>query len=73
MDEELIEISSPILLSALLKKVRFVQSGGEAKQRIRNGEVKINGKNITTPSTLAGSGDLVTIRGKQYRLVIKGK
>lgn len=54
----------PIELSALLKFAGLVESGGEAKQLIRQGEVLVNGEVETRKGKKLGAGDRVTVGGE---------
>ena len=59
----------PIELSALLKFAGLAESGGEAKQLIRQGLVLVNGEVETRKGKKLGAGDRVTVGGET--LVIK--
>ena len=49
-----------IKLEALLKATAFVQSGGEAKMIIQNGEILVNGETETRRGKKIIKGDVVT-------------
>lgn len=57
-----------IKLDALLKFANLVSSGGEAKIRIAEGEVQVNG----TPCTMRGkklyAGDVITLGGESVTI-----
>jgi ribosome-associated protein len=59
-DEETIE------LQQFLKLASVVQSGGEAKQRIRSGEIRVNGVVETRRGRKLRSGDRVQVDGEEY-------
>jgi ribosome-associated protein len=59
-DEETIE------LQQFLKLASVVQSGGEAKQRIRTGDIKVNGVVETRRGRKLRSGDRVEVDGEEY-------
>ena len=52
-----------IKLDALLKFANLVSSGGEAKIRIAEGEVLVNGEISTMPVKKLRSGDTVELDG----------
>lgn len=54
-----------IKLDALLKFANLVSSGGEAKIRIAEGEVLVNGEICTMRSKKLRSGDTVELDGEQ--------
>ena len=49
-----------IKLEAALKATSAVQSGGEAKQKIQNGEILVNGEAETRRGRKIKSGDSIT-------------
>lgn len=55
-----------IKLDQFLKLMGVVQSGGEAKLVIRNGEVEVNGKVETQRGRKLVMGDRVTYNGKEF-------
>jgi ribosome-associated protein len=59
-DEETIE------LQQFLKLASVVQSGGEAKQRIRSGDIRVNGVVETRRGRKLRSGDRVEVDGEEY-------
>jgi ribosome-associated protein len=59
-DEETIE------LQQFLKLASVVQSGGEAKQRIRSGDIRVNGMVETRRGRKLRSGDRVEVDGEEY-------
>lgn len=65
-----IKISTPFIkLDGLLKFASLVSSGGEAKQLIRDGEVKLNGEVCTVPGKKVFSKDTVLFDG--YEIVVE--
>ena len=56
-----------IKLDALLKFANLVSSGGEAKIRIAEGEVLVNGEICTMRGTKLRSGDTVELVGPDLR------
>ncbi|MHA3771313.1 RNA-binding S4 domain-containing protein [Verrucomicrobiota bacterium sgz303538] len=56
--------SVPIELSALLKFTGIAESGGDAKQMIRQGLVLVNGAVETRKGKKLGVGDRVTVAGE---------
>ena len=55
-----------IKLQDLLKFANLVASGGEAKECIQGGEVKVNGEVCTMRGKKLRPGDTVTFRGEEY-------
>ncbi len=53
-----------IKLDSFMKWQNMIESGGQAKVVIQNGEVKVNGKNETRRGRKLIEGDKVTYRGK---------
>ncbi len=60
------QISDYIKLDQFLKKLGLVQTGGEAKLRIQDGEVKVNGHIETRRGRKLVSGDVVEINHDSY-------
>lgn len=58
-----------IKLDALLKFANLVASGGEAKIRIAEGEVQVNGENCTQRGKKLRPGDTVTLDGETVSIV----
>lgn len=58
-----------IKLDALLKFANLVSSGGEAKIRIAEGEVVVNGEPCTMRGKKLRPGDTVTLDGETVRIV----
>ena len=61
-----------IRLSQLLKLANVVQDGAEAKFRITNNEVKVNGVVETRRGLKLESGDSVEYAGETYEVVAEG-
>lgn len=55
-------------LDQFLKQVGIVGSGGQAKVLIQSGEVMLNGAVETRRGKKLASGDIVAIRGKEFRV-----
>ena len=58
-----------IKLDALLKFANLVSSGGEAKIRIAEGEVQVNGAPCTMRGKKLRPGDTVTLDGETVMIV----
>lgn len=58
-----------IKLDALLKFANLVLSGGEAKIRIAEGEVLVNGEACTMRGKKLRPGDTVTLGGETVKIV----
>nr|WP_302650523.1 RNA-binding S4 domain-containing protein [uncultured Agathobaculum sp.] len=58
-----------IKLDALLKFANLVSSGGEAKIRIAEGEVQVNGAPCLMRGKKLRPGDTVTLDGETVRIV----
>lgn len=55
-----------ITLQDLLKLVGAVDTGGEAKTRIQNGEAQVNGEVCAQRGKKLRPGDAVFFRGRRY-------
>ena len=60
--------SEPIRLDQFLKWQGLVGTGGEAKQRIQGGEVRVNGFQETQRGRKLKPGDRVEVAGQTYRV-----
>ena len=58
-----------IKLDALLKFANLVSSGGEAKIRIAEGEVLVNGEICTMRGKKLRPGDTVTLDGETVKII----
>ncbi len=58
-----------IRLSQLLKLANVVQDGAEAKFRIANGEVRVNGTEEIRRGRKLRTGDVVEFAGETYEIV----
>lgn len=58
-----------IKLEALLKYAALVGTGGEAKIRIQEGEVKVNGEVCTMRGKKIHSGDRVTLGEQELKVL----
>ena len=64
---ESIEISTEFIrLDALLKLIGLVDTGGQAKFVIQNGEVSVNGETCTMRGKKLRSGDTASYAGKEF-------
>jgi ribosome-associated protein len=57
-----------IRLGQLLKYVNAVETGGEVKDLLASGEVRVNGEVDTRRGAQLSPGDVVTVPGATYRL-----
>jgi ribosome-associated protein len=69
MEQNVIVHSLPIRLGQFLKLANLVQDGNEAKMRIQNGEVLLNGILETRRGRQLQLNDIVIWSGKGYRVV----
>ena len=58
-----------IKLDALLKFAGLCETGGEAKERIQAGEVRLNGEVCTMRGKKIRPGDVVTLPGLELTVV----
>ena len=69
MQEEKIKISTEFIkLEALLKFAGVVETGGEAKLAIQEGEVKVNGEVCTMRGKKLRPGDSFCFNGESYKI-----
>ena len=67
MGEEHVKIETPFIrLDALLKFAGAVETGGEAKLIIQNGEVKVNGQPCPMRGKKLYPGDQVELDGQVF-------
>jgi len=67
---EQIEITTEFIkLDSFLKFVGAVGTGGEAKLRIADGEVSVNGEVCTMRGKKIRNGDVVELGGERYSVV----
>lgn len=59
-----------IKLDSFMKWQNLVETGGQAKLLIQNGEVRVNGKIETRRGRKLVNGDKVTFRGKTLLVTI---
>ena len=70
MKEQTIKIETPFIrLDALLKFAGLVETGGEAKLAIQDGEVKVNGETCTMRGKKLRPGDRAEMDG--HTLVVE--
>ena len=60
--------SEYITLGQLLKAMDFVSDGAEAKIRIKDGEVQVNGETETRRGRKLRGGDVVTFDGESVQV-----
>ena len=61
-----------IRLGQLLKLAGVVETGGEGKLRIQEGEAKVNGEVETRRGRQLVPGDLVEFAGEILEIIVKG-
>lgn len=67
--QETVTISTPFIrLDALLKFKGEAETGGQAKQMIQDGLVKVNGEICTARGKKIKHGDVVVIHGTDYTI-----
>ena len=67
MDQRQVKIPTEFIkLDALLKFAGVTETGGEAKEAIQAGEVKVNGEVCTMRGKKIRPGDVVAFRGQEY-------
>ena len=66
---ERVIIHTPVIkLDALLKYAGLCETGGEAKERVQAGEVKVNGAVCTMRGKKCVSGDTVEVDGRAVHI-----
>jgi ribosome-associated protein len=71
MPRKEIEIKTDLIrLDSLLKYTGCAGTGGEAKLRIQNGEISVNGHPCCQRTHKLRDGDIVTVDGSEY--VVRG-
>ena len=66
---ELVIIHTPFIkLDALLKYAGLCETGGEAKERVQAGEVKVNGEVCTMRGKKCVPGDTVEVDGRAVQI-----
>ena len=64
MQKETVKIQTEFIkLDALLKFAGVMETGGEAKERIQAGEVRVNGETCTMRGKKLRPGDVVALEG----------
>ncbi len=67
MERQRIQIDTEFIrLDALLKFAGAVSTGGEAKVRIQDGQVKVNGETCTMRGKKMRPGDIAELNGVAY-------
>lgn len=67
----LVEITTEYIeLNKFLKFENLVESGGHAKLVIADGQVRLNGKVEIKTRKKVRDGDIVTLAGDQYKIVV---
>lgn len=70
---ERVIIHTPFIkLDALLKYAGLCETGGEAKERVQAGEVKVNGEVCTMRGKKLHPGDQVACLGGKWRVTADG-
>ncbi|GHB60107.1 hypothetical protein GCM10008107_06660 [Psychrosphaera saromensis] len=70
----LVEITTEYIeLNKFLKFENLVESGGHAKLVIADGQVRLNGKVVVQTRRKVRDGDIVTLAGEQYQIVVVEK
>jgi ribosome-associated protein len=70
----LVEITTEYIeLNKFLKFENLVESGGHAKLVIADGQVRLNGKVVVQTRRKVREGDIVTLAGEQYQIVVVEK
>lgn len=68
-----VKIYTPtITLGQFLKWARIVETGGQAKNIILSGKVKVNGEIVLHRSRKLNIGDIVEVNGEEYIVVGEG-
>ena len=57
-----------IKLQDLLKFANLVETGGEAKERVQGGEVRVNGEVCTMRGKKCRAGDVVSLDGQTIQI-----
>jgi ribosome-associated protein len=70
MDAESIEARLPITLGQFVKLAGFAATGGEAKQLVVEGRVRVNGTVETRRGHKLGAGDVVQVRDHAARVTV---
>lgn len=66
---EAVDISTEFIkLEAALKFAGLTETGGEAKERIQEGQVTVNGEICTLRGKKLRAGDRFTLDGREYRI-----
>jgi ribosome-associated protein len=60
-----------ITLVQFVKLCRAAGSGGQAKVRVRNGDVQVNGALETRPGRKLHNGDRVTVDGETHTVALQ--
>ena len=73
MDRQQVAVRDGVIrLGQFLKLAGVVDTGGEAKLRIQEGEAKVNGQVETRRGRQLVVGDLVGFGGEVFEVVVKG-
>jgi ribosome-associated protein len=70
MHKNIIVTPGTIRLGQFLKLAGLVDTGGEAKVRVQNGEVRVNGEVDTRRGRQLVPGDLVEMGGEAVRVTL---
>lgn len=70
MKEQTLSLTTEFIkLDSLLKFTGLCESGGEAKERIQNGEISVNGMVCTMRGKKLRSGDSVSMEDETIRIL----
>ena len=73
MQEEIIHITTEFIkLEGLLKFAGVVETGGEAKVLVQEGQVQVNGEVCAMRGKKLRPGDSVTLDGKTWKVASDG-
>jgi len=73
MDRQQVAVRDEVIrLGQFLKLAGVVDTGGEAKLRIQEGEAKVNGEVETRRGRQLVPGDLVEFAGEILEIIVKG-
>lgn len=70
MEEQTVEVRPTTTLGQVLKLVGVVETGGEAKHLIGEGEVTVNGVVERRRGYKLSDGDVVVARGRTLRIIV---
>ncbi|MFN3699303.1 MAG: RNA-binding S4 domain-containing protein [Dictyoglomus sp.] len=68
--KEVLIYTDSITLGQFLKWAKVVETGGQAKNIILSGKVKVNGEIVLYRSRKLKPGDIVEVEGEKYIVVV---